>query len=90
MATYILGQRQPRALGLPPKPTSNPNQQPVAYPPGTNSYAIVSRGFAGRMAGYKHGVSSNGTLYGKFATYAAAKAYQSSNKMRLYTSIVAM
>jgi hypothetical protein len=91
MATYQLGvsTKTPlNALGGAQYAKQHPTQAAPAKSSANTRYWVVSRGFAGKLQGYKAGTSNNGTLYAVFASYAAAVAYQKANKMRLYTSIV--
>jgi len=85
MATHIIGQRQPKRLGLP-----TGNKPLPAVPQGivAGVYMVVSKGFAGRMQGWQSNKAANGTLYACFNNKGAAVQYIKNNNMRLYASIV--
>lgn len=85
----VVGTRKPAPLGLAVRAGSTPVVVPAAS---SKQYHVVSKGFALPLQGYSATASKRGnaTLYGVFATHAQAVSYVKSNKMQLFTSIVAM
>jgi hypothetical protein len=86
--TFIVGKRYPTLLGAQVAQAQRIVAQ--AHSTAQVQHAVVSRGFAGALQGYKANGAhkGNGTLYGVFASAAQAYAYQKTHRMQLYTSVL--
>lgn len=88
MATFTIGKSTKmrlNALGGAQYAATHPTPTAPQNASGTLFY-VVSRGFAGKLQGYKAGTSS-GTLYAVFNTSAAAYNYIKANKLRLHAIV---
>ena len=88
MRTHIVGTRKPVSLGF-CAPVTKP-VAPVQVAPAHTQFAVVSKGFALHMQGYKatRSKSGKGTMYALYSSYSAAWLHINTHKMRLYATVV--